>query len=105
MRASPWWIVSNAVALLAFAAAVLAYVSALPPSVSGGMSRAGFVAPRLLAFAAILGLFNLGLIVVGRPSPRDSYWLTLGAVLLGVLLMAGALTSLGILILFSFPPY
>src|SRR5262245_13113809 len=100
-----WWVALDATAVLLFAAALVAYVRGLPPSVPLGITLTGLLVSRITAFAFVIGVFNVGIALVGRVSRTASLPSALLALVAGVAVLGVAAAGLWIVMLFSFPQY
>ena len=65
MRERNVWLVVDGLVVALFAIALLSYARSAPQIAARG-SLAAAVAPRVVAFAIVVGVFNGGLLLVGR---------------------------------------
>ncbi len=104
----PWkvWVGVDAALVASFAAALFAYVRALPPHLAlPPLDAARFIVWRTTAFAVGVVGINAGLLLVGSIARRRSTADAAASLVGGACVLVVSCVALWLVVIFSFPQY
>jgi len=99
------WLTIDGAVIALFGLVLLDYVGRAPHAASGSAGIAAILFSRTPAFAVIVGVLNLGLLLIGRLAQRTSTGdAILSLLAAGIVLLLGC-AGLWLVLVFSFPQY